>query len=98
MPRNSHGKAAFFREKESLAKKANCRAAPMSRLDRRFFEKKLCKKLSGRTPAGFFFFWGGSVLRAAALRTHPYSSVPIRTPAVAHPGISSSSRRSVVAA
>jgi len=36
--------SAFFREKESLAKKADCRAAPLSRLDRRFFEKKLGKK------------------------------------------------------
>jgi len=27
---------AFFHEKESLAKKADCRAAPLSRLDRRF--------------------------------------------------------------
>jgi hypothetical protein len=34
----------FFRKKESLAKKADCRAAPLSRLDRRFFGKKLGKK------------------------------------------------------
>jgi len=27
----------FFREKESLAKKADCRAAPLSRLDRFIF-------------------------------------------------------------
>ncbi|MBE6359029.1 MAG: hypothetical protein E7057_07280 [Lentisphaerae bacterium] len=44
MPRNSHGKPAFFRKKESLAKKANCRAAPLSRLDRRFFGKKAWQK------------------------------------------------------
>jgi len=36
--------SAFFRKKESLAKKVNCRAAPLSRLDRRFFGKKLGKK------------------------------------------------------
>ncbi|MBE6357757.1 MAG: hypothetical protein E7057_00740 [Lentisphaerae bacterium] len=56
MPRNSHGKPAFFCKKESLAKKMNCRAAPMSRLDRRFFEKKLCKNPVEEFPAGFFFF------------------------------------------
>jgi len=44
MTRNSHGKPAFFCKKESLAKKMNCRAAPMSRLDRRFFGKKARQK------------------------------------------------------
>ena len=44
MPRNSHGKPAFFHEKESLAKKANCRAAPLSRLDRFIFFEKLCSQ------------------------------------------------------
>jgi len=36
--------SAFFRKKESLAKKVNCRAAPLSRLDRRFFGKKAWQK------------------------------------------------------
>jgi len=35
---------AFFHEKESLAKKANRRAAPLSRLDRFIFFEKLCSR------------------------------------------------------
>ena len=42
----------------------------MSRLDRRFFEKKLCKKLSGRTPAGFFF-----LMPSVACSTHGCEAV-----------------------
>ena len=42
MPRNSHGKPAFFCKKESLAKKMNCRAAPLSRLDRFIFCTAVC--------------------------------------------------------
>jgi len=34
----------FFREKESLAKKADCRAAPLSRLDRFIFCTAVCGK------------------------------------------------------
>ncbi|MBE6359739.1 MAG: hypothetical protein E7057_10920 [Lentisphaerae bacterium] len=34
----------FFRKKESLAKKANCRAAPLSRLDRFIFCTAVCGK------------------------------------------------------
>ena len=47
--------SAFFREKESLAKKANCRAAPLSRLDRCFFGKKLGKTPVEEVSLGFFF-------------------------------------------
>ncbi|MBE6359461.1 MAG: hypothetical protein E7057_09495 [Lentisphaerae bacterium] len=34
----------FFRKKESLAKKMNCRAAPLSRLDRFIFCTAVCGK------------------------------------------------------
>jgi hypothetical protein len=36
--------SAFFHKKESLAKKADCRAAPMSRLDRFIFCTAVCGK------------------------------------------------------
>jgi len=49
-------KPAFFHEKESSAKKANCRAAPLSRLDRRFFGKKAWQKTQLSNIRGVFLF------------------------------------------
>jgi len=42
--------SAFFRKKESFAKKANCRAAPLSRLDRRFWKNLVHRRFM--TEAG----------------------------------------------
>ena len=72
--------SAFFCKKESLAKKMNRRAAPLSRLDRRFFEKKALQKTQWKNTRWFFLFlgWFGSAgcrppYPSVLIRTHPYT-------------------------
>jgi len=59
-----------FARKKAWQRKRTVAHASLGVLDRRFFEKKLCKKLSGRTPAGFFF-----LMPSVACSTHGCEAV-----------------------
>jgi len=95
-------RARFLLQKRKLGKENESSRTPRwACLIDAFLKKSFAKNSVEKHPLVFSFF---GVVRFCGLppsvliRTHPYPSVPIRTPAVAHPGISSSSRRSAVAA